>query len=132
MEITAKSAVVDALRLMGHVNAMGTVDENREARFFGAATVYLNILCREIARAEGAQDAPSLTGLNEELPVSNDSAKRVLPFGLAMYFSVMDRDGELYNFFSSMYYGTLLPSVQAPETTLTDYYGVLKDSGFRA
>jgi hypothetical protein len=51
----------------------------------------------------------------------------VLPFGLAMYFAVIDRDSELYNHFSQLYYGTLLPSIKTDETAIQDYYGVMSD-----
>lgn len=126
---TGKTAVTAALRLLGHGNGYGCVDENREARYFGLAPSYLNVLCAEIAAAEGAQGG-DVAGLDSELPISDDSARRVLPFGLAMYFAVIDRESDLYNHFSSVYYGTLLPSVRAPEADLTDAYGVLQDESF--
>ncbi|MDR3643924.1 MAG: hypothetical protein P4M02_02480, partial [Clostridia bacterium] len=107
------------------------VDENAEGKYLGLAPAYLSILCGEIGQAEGSFGAvPAVTDLGAALPVSDDSAQRVLPAGLAMYFSVADRETELYNYFSSLYYGTLLPGVRAPEAAITDYYGVLRDGSF--
>jgi hypothetical protein len=125
---TAKDAVISALKLMGNVNSYGVVDENSCSKYFGVAPAYLNILVREIATAENAQVVPSnVQGLDAVLDISDDSAARVLPFGLAMYFAVIDRDSELYNHFSQLYYGTLLPSIKADETAIQDYYGVISD-----
>ncbi|MDR3552398.1 MAG: hypothetical protein P4L75_04665 [Clostridia bacterium] len=131
MSALAKDAALAALQLIGHVNALGFLDENREAKYLGLAPAYLSILCSEIGAAEGAAGgAATVAGLDATLPVSDDSAQRVLPAGLAMYFSVADRETELYNYFSSLYYGTLLPGVRAPEAAITDYYGVLRDGSF--
>jgi hypothetical protein len=130
----AKDAVISALKLMGIVNSYGVVDENGCSKYFGVAPAYLNILVREIATAENTQAIQALQavssniqGLDSVLDISDDSATRVLPFGLAMYFAVIDRDSELYNHFSQLYYGTLLPSVKADEVIIQDYYGVTSD-----
>lgn len=128
----AKTAVAAALRLLGHGNGAGYINETAEARYFGLAPGYLSLLCCEIAKAEGQEGVPApISTLGDALPVSDDSARRVLPFGLAMYFALIDRESELYNHFSSAYYGTLLPSVYAPEQDITDSYGVLRDGGFQ-
>lgn len=130
MPVTAKNAACDALRLMGRMNAFGVVDENKESKYFSAAVSYLNLVCADICRAAGGALALPLADLGDLLPIPDDSAHRVAPIGLAMYFSILDRDSELYNFFSTVYYGSLLPSVQADETPLTDFYGVAQDPDF--
>jgi hypothetical protein len=129
---TAKDAVISALKLMGVVNSYGVVDENNCSKYFGLAPAYLNILVLEIANAENAElMQDSIQGLDCALGISDDSATRVLPFGLAMYFAVIDRDSELYNHFSQLYYGTLLPSIKANETAIQDYYGIMSDASFK-
>lgn len=127
MSVTAKDAVVAALKLAGHMNVLGAVDENKDSRYFGAAPAYLTILSSEIAAAENRALPAPVSGLDDNLPVSDDSAARVLPFGLAMYFSLIDRDSELYNFFSQLYYEKLLPSVKTDEVPITDSYDVKND-----
>jgi hypothetical protein len=125
---TAKDAVISALRLMGIVNSYGVVERTGCSKYFGVAPAFINILVHEIAAAENAQAAPSEVRLIEDaLEISDDSAARVLPFGLAMYFAVIDRDSELVNHFSQLYYGTLYPSIRADETAIQDYYGVMRD-----
>lgn len=129
MPVTAKDAACAALKLCGHVNSMGTVDDNRESKYIGLAPAYLTILVREIGEAENSASAAGpVTDMNSVLSVSDDSAVRVLPFGLAMYFALIDRDSELYNYFSELYYEKLLPSIRPDETAIQDYYGVLGDS----
>lgn len=130
MPVTGREAVTAALRLTGRVNPYGTADENSDSLYFGVAPSYLTILVSEIAAAEGSGPAmQNVSDLETALCISDDSALRVLPLGLAMYFSVIDRDDDMYNHFSQLYYGSLLPSIKAPEQKITDYYGVLKDPG---
>lgn len=132
MAVRAKDAVDAALILMGHVNELGAVDESREARYFGAAPAYLNILCGEIAGAEGNNTPVNpINDLEQELDIGEDAAKRVLPPGLAMYFAVLDRDSALYGFFSQLYYQKMLPSLKTGEAVIEDSYGVLKDGTFQ-
>lgn len=128
MPITARSAVNTALALTGHINGAGAVDANREARYFGAAPAYLTILVNEIANAENlGLPAQIVRGVDDPLMISETSARKVLPAGLAMYFSALDGDGDLFNHFSKLYYENLLPSVKPGETALTDSYGMTRD-----
>lgn len=129
---TAKDAVISALKLMGTINSYGVVDENNCLKYLGVAPAYINILVLEIALAENALVTPTtIQGLDSSLGISEDSATRILPFGLAMYFAVIDRDSEMYNHFSQLYYGTLLPSIKADETAIQDFYGIMSDTTFK-
>ena len=45
-----------------------------------------------------------------------------MPAGLAMYFALIDRDAEMYNHFSSLYYEKLLPTVKTGEVNIRECY----------
>lgn len=127
-----KAIVFTALRALNHTNGSGAVDENRESRYFGIAPAFLTLLQNEIAARRGDAQTPApLASLADDLALDDDTAARVLPAGLAMLFALADRDGDVYNHFSQLYYGSLLPSVQPGEVLLADSYGVRNDGTFQ-
>lgn len=122
MSVTAKEAVELALGLTGHIGTAGAIDKNREARYYGVAPSFLTVLQYELAAREGAPVPQAVANLSQLLELSDETARRVLPAGLAMYFALLDRDAALYNHFKSCYYEQLAPSVRAAETTVADCY----------
>lgn len=122
MSVKAKEVVDAALRLISHVSEMGTVDKNREARYFGVAPSYLTVLQFELAQCENAPQPLPVTSLEQTLDLSDKTALEVMPVGLAMYFSLIDRDAALYNHFQSNYYGCLMPSIKSAEVPLKECY----------
>jgi hypothetical protein len=122
MSVTAKEVVEIALGLAGHVGAAGTIDKNREARCYGVAPSFLTMLQCELAAYENAPVPQPVGSLSQLIELSDETARKVLPAGLAMYFALLDRDAVLYNHFKSCYYGSLAPSVKAAETTLAECY----------
>jgi hypothetical protein len=122
MSVKAKEVVDAALRLICHVGDMGAIDKNREARFYGVAPAYLTILQYELAEYENAPMPLPVAELSAELELSDETALKVMPAGLAMYFALIDRDATLYNHFQSSYYDSLAPSIKAAEVQLKDCY----------
>lgn len=122
MSVKAKEVVDAALRLVCHVGDLGAVDKNREGRYYGVAPSYLTVLQYELAEYENAPSPMPVTSLMQELEVSDQTALKVMPVGLAMFFALIDRDAALYNHFSNSYYGSLAPSIKAAEVTLTEFY----------
>jgi len=131
-KMTAKTIVDKALAMLAHVNTSGAVDQNRESRYYGIAPAYLTLLQYEIA---SLQNIPAyniqLTSLAQPLAIDDDTALRIMPAGLAMYFALIDRDDALYNHFSKLYYESLIPSIKPDEVKINDYYGVLTDPTMR-
>lgn len=122
MSVKAKEVVDAALKLMCHVNDMGSVDRNRESRYYGIAPSYLTVLQYELAEKEGAPPQLPIDSLSQEIGLSDETALKVMPVGLAMYFALMDRDAALYNHFSKSYYDTLVPEIRSAETNITECY----------
>jgi hypothetical protein len=122
MSVKANEVVDAALRLICHVGEMGAIDKNREGRYYGVAPSYLTVLQYELAEYENAPQPLPVSSLSQELGLSDETALKVMPVGLAMYFALIDRDAALYNHFSNSYYGELAPSIKAAETPLTECY----------
>ncbi len=122
MSVKAKDVADTALKLMCHVNDMGAVDRNKESRFYGVAPAYITVLQYELAEFEGAPPPLPISVLSQEIGLSDETALKVMPVGLAMYFALIDRDAALYNHFSQSYYGTLIPQIKAAETNIEECY----------
>lgn len=122
MSVKAKEVADAALRLIFHVGEMGAIDKNKESRYYSVAPAYLTVLQYELADYENAPQPQPVADLSQEIALSDETALKVMPVGLAMYFSLIDRDAALYNHFSGCYYGSLVPSVKAAEVRLGECY----------
>jgi hypothetical protein len=122
MSVKAKDVAEAALKLICHVNDMGAVDRNKESRYYGVAPAYLTLLQYELAEFEGAPQPLPISELLQDIGLSDETALKVMPAGLAMYFALIDRDAELYNHFSQSYYVTLIPAIKVAEVPLQECY----------
>lgn len=122
MAVKAKEIADAALKLLCHVGNFGTVDKNRESRYLGLAPSYLTVLQYEIAEYENVPQPLPIENLEQEIDLSDKTALKVMPAGLAMYFALIDRDAEMYNHFSSLYYEKLLPTVKTSEVSIRECY----------
>lgn len=130
MPITLKDAADAALKLLGHINEQGSIDENREAKYYGAAAALAEPLQDDLLRREGKIPAGPLAALTDTLSVSDGTARGVLPYGLAMRFAQLDGDTDGFNAFAAEYYGSRLPTIAAEPPDAEDYYGVRSDPYF--
>lgn len=122
MAVKAKDVVDAALKLICHVGDLGTVDKNRESLYFGLAPSYITVLQSELAEYENSSQPLPVSDLEQYIDLSDTTALKILPVGLAMYFSLMDRDSALYNHFSTLYYEKLIPTIKAGEKKLSECY----------
>jgi len=85
--MTAQEPYDIALILIDEVDEDGefTDDAAREKR----APYLIDALQREIAKAEGIETS-DITSFTDVLVISDDSAKRILPYGLAAEFALSD------------------------------------------
>jgi hypothetical protein len=128
--ITVKESALAALQQLGHVNQVGTVDENREKKYLNLAPSFCNILQIELLKCESYDFDTNgipvlLTSLNDNLTVSDITARNVFPLGLAREFARIDGDGQ-YNTFAATYENAKeAMSFDAP--AIEDVYGGLTD-----
>lgn len=98
--MTAREVYENALVLLDDVEEGGEFrdDKARDEK----APFLIDMLQREIARAEGVEPS-KITGLDDTLVISDDSAKRIMPYGLAARFALADRLMEFASYYQNVY-----------------------------
>lgn len=130
--MTAKEVTSMALELLSRVGQTGSVDETRQSRYYGIAPAYLTLMQYEIASLMNLSAVGmKVTDITAALKIDDDTAARVMPAGLAMYFALTDGDAACYDHFAKLYYNSLLPSLKPDESGIVDYYGVAGDPTMR-
>lgn len=130
MPVTGQQVADLALALLFHTDSNGNADQSAYAKYYGSAPAFLTALQYELAEKENAVPA-MVNDLTQALVICEDSALRVMPCGLAMYFALAEHDADLYNHFSQVYYGTLVPSIKPCEAAIFDAYEVAGDPTMR-
>ncbi len=128
MGVVAEQIHQRALVLYGQTKRDGLIDEVRTAEYNGKCIPLLNQILQEIAFSEGKNEAIEIQQLADYVTISDNSALRVAPFGLAMLFALTDGDMEMFDFFSHKYeFGK--STIRRVGYPMEDVYGVL--SGMR-
>ncbi len=117
--MTAKNIYDIAMTLVDNTNS--DVENEDYAR---RAPAIINILQRELALYEGVSLTAEVKDLDDLLQISDDSASRVLPYGLAANFALVDKNGDMYDEYSYMY-RALCRTIRHKEMDTSDEYGVL-------
>lgn len=120
---TVQSAVDAALACLNLDSAYGQTDSVAATRYYSIAVPIVNELAAEILTHENPVAVYSPIGaLTDVLCISDDSALRVLPIGIAMRFVEGDSDVSSYNALSAEYYNEKLPSIHAVSTGSNNKY----------
>lgn len=117
--MTAKDAYEIALEL---IDSAGSEAETQD--YADRAPAVIDVLQRELAFYEGTAVSGKVDDLDNALQISDDTASRVLPYGIAANFALADKNGDMYNDYSYMY-RALCRTIRRGETNISDEYGVL-------
>lgn len=101
--MTGKEAFRRALTLLGYTDASGQPDSAANGELYKRGLVITDQLCADLAIAESGQCPPSLLSLNEALPLSEEAARQVLPYGIAMMLAASRGDGDHQRLFATLY-----------------------------
>lgn len=124
MATTARVVYELALALIDEVDDDGTIDTEATASYAGKAPKLIDLLQRELALCEGATVTTAISALTDTLILTDDTALRVMPFGLAARFAQADKDVDMYN--EHKYdYETAKRTVGVTETVISDEYSIL-------
>lgn len=126
--MTARQAYEYALALMDEIKEDGTADAQTTAGYAGKAPRLIDMLHRDLAGAEGKTVTEAITSLSDALIISDDTAARILPFGLAAKFALSDRDAASYNEFSTEY-KRQKRTIPGTQSDIADEYGILSGIG---
>ena len=100
-------------------------DETDSGDYRLRAPAIIDVLQRELAFYEGVTLTRPVKDLDDTLEISDDTAARVMPYGLAASFALADKNGDMYADYSAMY-RILCRSIRCEETDTVDEYGVLE------
>jgi hypothetical protein len=122
--MTGQDVYEAALALIDEIGDDGTIDEDTTASYEGKAPRLLDMIQRELAIAENVT-ATQITALTSVLVISDDTALRVMPYGLAAKFALQDKDLDLYGELIREY-EKLKRTIRSDEADITDEYDVLQ------
>lgn len=107
--------------------ALTLLDENGsdyETEYETKAPQLIDVLQRELAFYEGRAVSGKIENMDSVLSVSDDTALRIMPYGLAASFALADRNADMYGDYSYMY-RAMIRTIRPEEGALTDEYGIL-------
>lgn len=104
--MTAREVYENALVLLDEVDEDGTLSDS--AAYEAKAPFLIDMLQREIARAEGIEPNDIIgntaaEALEKNLVISDDSAKRIMPYGLAARYALADKMMEFASYYQNVY-----------------------------
>ncbi len=102
----------------------GENDWHYEGDYAKKAPGLIDILQRELAFYEGRAVPGKIEDMDSVISVSDDTAARIMPYGLAASFALADRNADMYNDYSYMY-RALIRTIRPEECSVSDEYGVL-------
>lgn len=100
--MTGELLVERCMRLLGYTNARGDIDRTRMAALNKNALVAVNMILADVLPIEG-KDVVEINTLTATLPVNEDTAVRVMPYGVAMMMAQFEGDGDGQQINAAMY-----------------------------
>ncbi|MDD5018229.1 MAG: hypothetical protein PHO15_09045 [Eubacteriales bacterium] len=122
--MTAREVYEISLALIDEVENDGSVDAEYTKSYAGRAPRIIDALQRELAFYEGTALTGSIDELDDALEISDDTAERIMPYGLAANFALSDKNTDMYAEYSALY-RSLLRTIRTEESAIADEYDVL-------
>ena len=91
-----------ALRLLGYTDVDGETDAASSGELYKRALAITDQLCGELSLLESGQTA-TVTSMHAPLPLSEKSARHILPYGMAMFLAAGRGDGDSQRLFAALY-----------------------------
>lgn len=114
--MTAEEVFELGVALIDEADGTDTADYARRA------PALIDVLQRELAFYENVTLTHGIGKLDDSLQISDDTAERIMPYGLAASFALADKNGDMYADYSAMY-RALIRTIRPGETDVIDEYG---------
>lgn len=101
--MTGQDVFRQAMRLLGYTDTLGELDSAQNSELYKRGLTVINQLVCDLSFAESGMIAPPLSSLRQELPLSERTARDVLPYGVAMLLAVAQGDGDNQQLFAALY-----------------------------
>lgn len=108
--------------------ALALIDQTEgteSADYAARAPAVIDVLQKELAFYENTTVTRGVKRLQDALEISEDTAERILPYGLAASFALADKNGDMYADYSGMY-RALIRTIRGGETDISDEYGAME------
>ncbi len=92
-----------AMRLLGYTDTLGDLDSAQNTELYKRALTVINQLVCDLSLSENGTMAPPLGSLRQELPLSEQTARGVLPYGVGMLLAAAEGDGDNQQLFAALY-----------------------------
>lgn len=122
--MTARDVYELSLALIDEIESDGNISIETAASYAGKAPRIIDVLQKELAFYEGVTLTDSVKHLDDALQISDDTAMRIMPYGLAASFALADKNGDMYGDYSFMY-RSLIRTIRTDEVDISDDYNVL-------
>ena len=100
--MTGKDVFLKAMFLLNYTDVNGDVDERQCGELFKRAPFVINQVLADVCHVMGSKIV-QIGGLNELLPVPEDVAVRVMPYGVAMHIATSENDGDSQQLMAAQY-----------------------------
>ncbi len=122
--MTARDVYELSLALIDETESDGSVSSEYAESYADRAPKILDILQKELAGYEQVTLTGGITGLDDTLEISDDTAARIMPYGLAASFALADKNADMHSEYSYMY-RSLIRTIRMDEADIIDEYEIL-------
>ena len=122
--MTARDVYELSLALIDEIDTDGNISLETAESYEGKAPKVLDVLQKELAFYEDVTLAASISSLEDTLEISDDTAMRIMPYGLAASFALADKNNDMYSDYSYMY-RSMIRTIRMDEVDITDDFNAL-------
>ncbi len=101
--MTGQEVFKQAISLLGYTDTLGEPDSVQHTELYKRGLAIVNQLLCDLSKAESGVMAAPLTTLRQPLPISDASARDILPYGVAMLLAASQGDGDHQALFAALY-----------------------------
>ncbi len=101
--MTGQEVFRQAMRLLGYTDTLGELDSAQNTETYKRGLSVINQLVCDLSLSESGEVAAPLCSLRQELPLSERTARDILPYGVAMLLAAAHGDGDNQQLFASLY-----------------------------
>ncbi len=122
--MTARDIYELGIALIDEIDSDGSISAETAQSYEQRAIKILDVLQKELAFYEGAALTGRIESLEDALEISDDTAVRIMPYGLAASFALADKNDDMYSDYSYMY-RSLIRTIRNDEVDISDDYYML-------
>lgn len=101
--MTGQEVFRQAIRLLGYTDTLGDPDSVQNTELYKRGLSVINQLVCDLSLSECGNMAEPMRSLQEALPLTERTARDILPYGVAMMLAAAAGDGDNQRLYASLY-----------------------------